>query len=421
MQFQLSFPLSVKLFKLARGTLLFVFIAMPFIDALTGYLINRGMLTIGSVGSPSQLFRFLLTVLLIVQIRKPIHLYKVLAVIVWISIVEFINLMLHEYLDWLIVGSVYSFKLSFGFIVYFVFKEYFDRKELDYQTLQNYMINSAAIYTLLIIISDILGISANSYVGAELGSKGIFADGNGMGVFLGVCLFVVLDRYIVQKKKMDLILFFLIGKVLIGLMSKAGILFLGFGFILLFCKQNMKVKIITITIMTLVLLICLQPIIDFAEKSLQMILWRLERTESWWEVIMGGRELYLQEAASYSYSNFIQIFKLFVGGGYRLSFRDPSSSLFDPDGIFIIEADIFDVFFMYGIIGFIVYILVLFKGLCAPKVQRIDILKWGWILLFIHSVLAGHVLSSGIALLILPCLLLLMENRKLIYQTKQKI
>lgn len=391
---------------------MFIFIAMPFVDALTGFLINRGMLTIGSVGSPSQLFRFLLTILLVAQIRRPVHFYMVLIMIGWISIVEYINLTLHGRLDWLMVGAVYSFKLSFGFIVYFVFKEYFARKELDYRSLQNYIINSAALYTLLIIISDILGISTNSYVGAELGSKGIFADGNGMGVFLGVCLFVVLDRYVTQKRFWDLVLFLLMGKVLLGLMSKAGVLFLGIGLILLICKQNLKVKLLMIAGIALILLIWLQPIVNILEQSLYMILWRLERTDTWWKVVLGGRELYLQEAASYSYANLIQFFKLLIGGGYRLSFRDPSSALFDPEGVFIIEADFFDVFFMYGIIGFIIYLIVFFRGVRTPKVKGLDILKWGWILLFIHSAFAGHVLSSGIALLIMPCLLLMMENRK---------
>lgn len=390
-------------------------------DALTGYMINKNLLTIGSVGSPSQLFRFLLTVLLIVQIRKPAYLYISAIMIIWIMVVECINLSFHNRLDWLVVGIVYSYKLLFGLIVFFVFAEYFDKKKLSYHSLQNYIITTCTIYTLIVIISDILGISANSYVGMELGSKGVFADGNGMGVFLGVCSLVVLNRYVEEKKLTDLVLFFLTGKVLVGLMSKAGILFFLAGLFLLFCKLPLKLKVSIIWLVGLVILIFIEPLTFIVTESLHLILWRIERSDTFWQVVLGGRELYLYEVSTYSYNNFIQVIKLLLGGGYRLAFRDPLAGNYDPEGIFIVEADFFDVYFMYGIIGFVVYMAVFFKGLCTPKVKGKNILKWAWVLLFIHSALAGHVISSGIALLILPCLLLLMENRKPVCRTIQKI
>lgn len=422
----MQFALSLKYRHLGRitvvcFTLWVIFVMMPFVDALTGYMINKNLLTIGSVGSPSQLFRFLLTLLLILQIRKPIYIYMSVIMIAWILAVECMNLSFHNRLDWLVVGAVYSYKLSFGLIVYFVFAEYFDKKILNYDSLQNYIVITCIIYTSIVIISDIMGISANSYVGMELGSKGIFADGNGMGVFLGVCSLVVLNRYVEEKKVKDLIIFFLTGKVLVGLMSKAGILFFLVGLFLLFCKQPVKLKVSILFMVGLVIYLFIEPITFIITESLQLILWRIERSDTWWQIILGGREIYLYEVNTYSYGNFIQIIKLIFGGGYRLSFRDPLAVNYDPEGIFIVEADIFDVYFMYGIIGFIVYIAIFFKGLHTPKVKGKNILKWAWVLLFIHSALAGHVLSSGIALLILPCLLLLMENRKPICQTTQGI
>lgn len=398
--------------SIVNTTLWFLFILMPFVDAATGYLINKEFLAAGSVGSPSQLFRFILTALLIIQIRKPVHLYVCMVMILWIMIVESINLPLHTRLDWFLIGGVYSYKLVFGLIVYFVFQEYFDKRWLTYEVLQDFVINSCAIYTLIIIASDIAGISANSYAGADLGSKGIFADGNGLGVFLGASSLVVLNRYTKEKKIKDLLIFILTGKVLIGLMSKAGLLFLLAGLFLLYCNQRTKFKVIVGVGVLFCMIFLWEPIFLWIKTTFQVIAWRVERSESFWEIVLGGRELYLYEAANYDYTNFVQVFKLIIGGGYKLSFRDPSAINYNPEGIFLIEADFFDVFFMYGIIGFICYIIVSFKGLYTPKVKGKNILKWAWVLLFVHSALAGHVLSSGTALLILPCILLLMKEQK---------
>lgn len=417
MRLEIEYP--VKSYIICKGrvfivdtTLWLLFILMPFVDAATGYLINKEILAAGSVGSPSQLFRFILTALLIIQIRKPLYLYVCMIMIVWIMIVESINLSLHSRLEWFLIGGVYSYKLVFGLIVYFVFKEYFNKHRLTYDVLQNFIINSCAIYTLIIIVSDMIGISASSYAGADLGSKGIFADGNGLGVFLGASSLVVLNRYTQEKKIKDLFIFILTGKVLVGLMSKAGLLFLLAGLFLLYCNQRTEFKVVVGIVLLLCAFFLWEPIFLMIKTTFQVITWRVERSDSFWEIILGGRELYLYEAAGYDYTNFIQVFKLIVGGGYKLSFRDPSATDYDPDGIFLIEADFFDVFFMYGIIGFIAYIIIFFKGLCTPKVHGKNILKWAWVLLFIHSALAGHVLSSGTALLILPCILLLMEKRK---------
>lgn len=400
--------------NMAFLTLWAIFILMPFIDALTGYMINRDILTIGSVGSPSQLFRLLLTALLVVQIRKPLHIYISAIMIIWIMMVELINLPIHNRLDWILIGVVYSYKLAFGLIIYFVFVEYFDSQKLNFQMLQTYIVNTCAIYVLIVIISDILGISTNSYVGMELGSKGVFADGNGLGVFLGTCSLVVLDRYVEKKRITDLLLFFLTGKVLLGLMTKAGVLFFLVGLFLLYCKLSYKLKVFIGIVMIGIIILFIEPLVGLLESAFKLILWRVERSDSIWQIILGGRELYLDEASSYDYNSFSQLLKLIIGGGYRLSFRDPSSSLYEPDGVFIIEADFFDVFFMYGILGFIIYFAIFFKGLFVSKINKRNILKWSWVLLFIHSALAGHVLSSGIALLILPCILLLMEKREFI-------
>lgn len=393
-----------------RITLILLFYATPFVDALTGLMINYNIIEIGSAGSPSQLLRFFITIVLFFQIRKLNHFFMVLLMILWVVVIESFSLILHTRLDWYIVGLVYSFKLTFGLILYVVLKEYIDCQKLDINQLQRYIVISSVIYSSFVLVSNLLGISAHSYGEAELGSKGIFADGNGLGVFLGVCLLVIVNKYNQDKKFRDLLAFFLVGYVLIGLMTKAGILFLTSGIILLFLTQKSVYKVWIIISISLLFLIWAPSIISFVTDSLSYIIWRIERSDYWWEIVLGGREMYLQKAMAYDYSSNVQILKLITGGGYRLSFRHPSCAALLDDGIFIVEADFFDVFFMYGVVGFLAYVIIFLKG--VTSYGGLDILKCAWVLLFIHSALAGHVMSNGLALIILPCLLLMMEYRE---------
>lgn len=393
-------------FDIVKGTMFLIFIVSPFVDAITGYMINTGLVSIGSIGSASQLFRFILTFCLLCQIKKKSHFYTTLTIILWITIIELINLLLHNRLDWFILGLIYSFKLSFGFIIYFVIKEYLDCKYIDSILLKTYIIKSISIYVIIILISDLLGISSPAYITAGVGSKGIFADGNGMGVFLGVGMLIIIERFFEQKKTKYLILSVLTGYVLLGLRSKAGLLFFLTGLILLFINSKRIIKILAVGGLTISFFLWHQPIIETLEEMFSLMIWRFSRSESLWEIILGGREIYLHEALSYDYSTLTQILKLILGGGYRLTFRDPSVSKLSDDGIFIIEADLFDTFFMYGIIGFIIYVAVFIKGF----LYRPSVLTAAWFILFIHSALAGHVISSGIAMIIMPCVLLLIEN-----------
>lgn len=405
---------NLRSIRLSELSLWLIFLINPFVDALTGYMVNSGILEEGGFGTPSQLYRFLTTLVILVQIRnKKSWLYIACFVYYFLS-VELFSFSLHTNVSFLVIGIVYAYKMLFGLILYFYLKELIESSQLNIKKLLNHIITSGTIYAVIVLISDVLGISYSSYPGMQLGSKGIFAGGNGMGVFVGVVSLITLYRYFTDYNKKDLLRFFLMGYVLIGLMSKAGMLFLGVGLIILFFKQSRKIKLISLSASFVFGVLFYQTIAKFLTVSFSVLSWRLERTESLWEFILGGRETYLAEAANIDYSNVIQMLKLIVGGGYKVSFRNPMSIEFDGSGIFIIEADLFDIFFMMGIAGLLTYLGIIIYGfVCAhrTRVKGIDILKIAWFLLFIHSSLAGHVLNNGMALMTLPCLLIFLQYR----------
>lgn len=419
----IKLPRIIKLPNLATIsipslTLWLIFIVSPYVDAITGYLVNSGMLTAGGIGSPSQLFRFMLTAFMLIQIRQVKHWKILLFMLLWIMGVEALNLINHTTLSWLILGAVYAYKLVFGVIAYLLFTEYFEQRELTFSKLENLIITMTATYAIIILICNILGVSFAAYPGAELGSKGPYASANGLGVFLGTASFVVLNKYVYLRQIKTLLIYLLTIIVLLGLMTKAGVLFAITGLFILALKQNKWVKFTLITTISTTILLFWEKIWDLIQISFHMIIWRIERSDSIWEILLGGRDQYLKEMASYNYDTTQQITKLAIGGGYKLSFRDPNSIYYDPNGIFIIEADFFDVFFMYGGLGLILYLGILISGFTTKSNKGINPLKWGWAILFIHSTLAGHVMSNGAALIIIPCIMILLQKYHSNYTTK---
>lgn len=403
---------SLSSLSLPTLTCVLLFLVSPYIDAITGFLVNRGVLGEGGAGTPSQLFRFFVTALMLVQIKDVKHWRITCFMLIWIITIECVNMFNHQNLGWLVLGIVYSYKLVFGLLVYFLFREYFNKGSVDFDKLQNYIISMTVSYVLIILFCDFAGLSSSSYPGANLGSKGPFAGGNGMGVFLGGASFVVLNKYIKNGGWKLLILYLLTVKVLFGLMSKAGLLFSLVGLLILFMRQNKWLKISVFALISGAVIMYWDKIAKISESAFSMIIWRMKRSDSIWEIVLGGREQYLAEMANYDYESATQIVKLIFGGGYKLSFRDPNSFYYDPNGIFIIEADFFDIYFMYGFFGIVLYFMVFYSGFKTPSSKGIYVIKTGWAILFIHSALAGHVMNNGAALLLLPCILILLQNYK---------
>lgn len=50
-------------------TLFLIFLLNPFADALTGYIVGKGIMSENAAFSPSQIFRLFLTVILFVQLK----------------------------------------------------------------------------------------------------------------------------------------------------------------------------------------------------------------------------------------------------------------------------------------------------------------------------------------------------------------
>ena len=104
-----------------------IFFVNPFVDALTGLIVLSDESEVGGLGSPSQLFRLLLSVVMLFQIKRRGHLVATLLFIIYLICLELFNFLFHNDVAGLLVGITYSYKTAFGLLMYFVLSRYISK------------------------------------------------------------------------------------------------------------------------------------------------------------------------------------------------------------------------------------------------------------------------------------------------------
>lgn len=390
-------------------TLWLIFFINPFVDAITGYIVMSDSSEVGGIGSPSQMFRLLLSGLMLVQIHNSRHLIFILLFVFYLIVLELFNFIFHTDLMGLAIGITYSYKLAFGILMYFVIDKYIQKGWLKFNRLLDYTIYSGVIYCGLVLFADLLGISYPSYSGVNLGSRGIFASANGLGIYVGVCSLLVIYKYYKSFQKKYLFFYLLMAYVLLGLMTRAAIGILLVGVTLWFINMPWKYKLMSLGVGFILIGIFIEPISKVVRSSTEMIVYRLQDADiSFQGLVIGGRqELFDRATKNFTIEKGLW-YRLVVGGGYFLSYRNPfnMASEYSP----ILEADLWDIFYMFGIVGLLVYGRLFIYGLCISKHATLSyILKIAWIMLFFHSAFAGHVIQNGMSVMVMVCLMILLK------------
>ena len=85
-------------------TLWLIFFINPFVDAITGYIVMSDSSEVGGIGSPSQMFRLLLSGLMLVQIHNSRYLIFILLFVFYLVVLELFNFIFHTDLMGLAIG-----------------------------------------------------------------------------------------------------------------------------------------------------------------------------------------------------------------------------------------------------------------------------------------------------------------------------
>lgn len=367
-----------------RVLLAYLFLVLPLFDMLTGFLIGQSYLEAGTLASPSQIGRFIgLALLFIVTVKIKHSLFMVLA-IAGILILETIVFFSHNDFAGLAIGYVAATRFIYMYLAYLCFVRLFGT---DLKLLLSFLK-----YNIVLICGSVVLASftdfANSTYGWGAGTKGFFASGNGLGIYVGVAtaILAAVKKYRLYPD-VPLYVFALSGYALVLLGTKTSFLML---ILVLFSASwsGRSPFIYFVAIMSSSVLY-LDELTDLLYGRYDIIIQRFTASETTWDFVLSYRNVYVDNAWAQFMAQDPGFLRFWFGGGSYMSFQNPKwVRAFDT-----LETDFFDVFYMYGLVGLICYTYFLFR-LLRPFVQSLYLMLPA-VLLCAHSVFAGHVLFNG--------------------------
>lgn len=374
----------------------FIFLCLPFFDMINGILIVRGFLPEGFLASPSQIGRVMAAALLayvavVARLRAT-----------WLLI--FGVGMLIEIIVGLRYGHPYG--VMFGFMtiyrftylwLLFIVMEYYAKQ--DVSLLGQFLKYNLILICLTIIFSSITGLGNSTY-GWGFGSKGFFASGNGLGIYLGIVSLSLLAMRHYRMYMGTSITIYIVAccsMFLIG--SKTAILL---GIVLLVLSSwLLRFRMLFISVLASIPMLFFDQFVNAAKLAFDVIIMRYQNSSSLIEFMSSGRVEYINEAFSTYSSQHIDFLRWLVGAGSYISFQNPLEPLIYDT----LETDPFDILFMYGFVGLAMYFLMYLYGAFLLRSNAYLFFTWG--LLFMHSIFAGHVIFNGMSVTILAFLLAL--------------
>lgn len=377
--------------KYIHKIIIIILLFNPFLDILTSIFINvfKINFTIGMIYKTVVLFAILYYYFFCIKnkSKKTSNIF-ILCIIFYFLI----NIIYH-----LMIGS--SFKNEFVF----TFKSFYfpmflilvwnicEYKKIDIK--DKYLYYTVCIYALTIFVAYITGTSFKSYDVSKIGAVGWFNSANEVGNIVAICLPICISYVFKSKKIVNYLLFLLILLSIIIMGTKTPILSLIICFIYYYIKviiqfiKNKKYKLLNYLLFSSFLLIgitilCL-PMVPFYKNLI----------------------IHLEYLNIHSFNDFfnIKLFDHFFLGSRLMFLKNTSIVWLNSDiisylfgiGIGInsklIEMDLFDIFFRFGIIGLIVYIIPIIYLLKHNKVKNNNYLISIILILFI-SLIVGHVL-----------------------------
>lgn len=396
--------------KLFNGKMiLYLSLFSPLIDIITSFMLSNGInFTLGIM------IKCIMLVLMVIYLlfidRK--NLFKN---ILFIGIVGIFNLIsLYNNLGALsnIGFSYFSYLVKFDFSVIslFYFIRYFSNNKIEIKLLKIPII----ILSISIVLSNLTATGFYTYDEHRVGTSSWFSSGNEFGALLSIlypiAIYLFLDRK--DSKKIDIIYVLIISFGMINLGTKVGLLSfyissLAYLFFRLINIKKYKLNY-SFYVMSLLVVITsclfnhLPTIVNVKSKyeyvksnSVNVVEGDKTKAEvdAVTEVILSNRNKYLE----YVMSNNYDMLDYFVG---KINYTIDN----DYVNLVIIEMDLFDTFYMFGIFGFVLlYGLVGYVG-CKIFLKYLKDMKHGikYIkinmlliclgLTFIISCLVGHVM-----------------------------
>lgn len=382
---------------------------VPIFDSATGFLVRGESFSAGGLGTPSQLIRFFVVILSILIIKSK-KIYRVILLItLYLCLVECIVFIFHQSFQGLLIGLVFSYKFIFPVFVFFALQKVFRNFNYSESDIVKLVYKCSSVIAISFLIGDLIAIRVG-IASSFFRSSGLFSSGNGLGVLLGIFSLIILygfdKKYLVEKKHKYI--YYLVLACLMLISTKASAIFLTINLLILLVRLSLVYKIIIYSSVTVFVIAFYKSLIAFLNISFEIVIFRFENKTSWANFLLSAREDFITNAMlSFNDTKYIYLRSIF-GAGSFLSYESPTKFTLLYK---MMEMDSFDTFFMYGIIGIIVYIIVMYY--CIVKtLRKSKVLAFATIALFLHSLFAGHTMYDGLAVMAVVFIFLLIQDNK---------
>jgi len=385
----------ISISDIVQDPVLTLLILSPFFDALTGWLILSGIMSEGFLGSPSQLFRGCVFLLVLSRIATSdtSAFLGLLTVTVSLLVLECISFIaLHRSLIGYFIGLTNILRISFFYSLLIWSKYTVLKYRLSYAQLERAIVFSGLVYASVVLLSLVLDVGFRTYGPGTGGSKGFFASGNALSVTLGCVSLVALYSAKRRRQTKAWIEYAVILLALVAVGTKGSIGFFGANLVLIGKRYAW------ISFPAILVLVGYFLSNNLIGKLFDVILSRFENRESLLTFFVSGRDNYLKNALVIAELNDHPGAVLF-GRGALMSFRPVYTNdlLFDT-----LESDPVDIFFMYGLAGLTVYLLFVLRTITKFH-GRIE-LQTAIVLFLGYSMVAGHSLFNQMAAGVFACI-----------------
>ncbi len=405
--------LGKKVMKSIQGVsvyTIFVFLLFycsPFIDSLTGFLIYSDIIPVGGGNlSPSVVLRLILFGLGFFFIT--INQFRVIfLILLYIVTFEFIGYAaIHHQLPGFFVGINYSFKTVYAIMLCLVLYNFIHTQRLSSEELLIMIRTTVLLYALVIIVPSIFGLGVSTYGknSTTWGKIGFLASGNGAGAVMGMGSLISLFVYLQRKRTADLWVYIVTIITCYIIATKGTLLFTAVNLLLVFWYMKWRYKLLSVLLVFGLISVLSDQIIGILLQSIDVIKFRYERAPNFILFLTSGRIDYLSYALEQYNLDGFSVFRIFFGLGAYQSFRATDFNFASGSSQYYLEAELFDVFFIYGVAGVVFYLFFFLFPFWNGIKNKNFFLVIPWMLCAIYSMFAGHMLFNGMSILVIVVL-----------------
>lgn len=366
------------------------FTVLPIIDMANGFLVVRGFISEGGIASPSQLGRFLMMAcMLFLCVKHSLNIVWILLFLPFV-LIEIYAAFIHQDISAFLFGLISVYKLVYAGLLAIVFSFFF-RTFNDVVYIASFLKLNLLIISTTLMFSLFSGLGNSTY-GHGFGTKGFFASGNGLGVYMGVMGLVLysLRHYgLYRNIKPFHFIYIALSTAIIG--SKTAFIF---ALLLLLVPLFLsKYRYVLLAFSGTFIVLVLPALMNLLGSVFDIVVLRYQNSESLGAFLASGRDGYVSDAFKVLAGQSYYEIRLFLGGGSVLSFQNPVSTIYYDT----LESDFFDLLFMYGFYGVVFYLVSFFA--ISMLLIKYPLMLVAHLMLFLHSIFAGHVVFNGMSMM----------------------